>query len=254
MVVGGCYVLSAISEMFIRYDSKFEKRDEKLTVKMVFSDIASGFKYLVSIKSILALTVCILFINFFFSPVFNNFAPYFIATDVAGTAYLFHETLGPEMWNSFFSVAIGVGSLITAIVLSALKQRNKANRLIRWSMIGISVAMISFAVLYALFKNGYIGINPLLIIVTVILFVVGVLLILINVPASTAMMKIIDKDKFGKVSSVGNIGAQGLIPLSMFLAGLALNYIGPIGLLTICAAGLTILSLILFFLKPVREI
>lgn len=67
MIVGGCYILSAISEMFIRYDSKFEKRDEKLTIKMVFDDIKSGFKYLVSIKAILAMMICVLFINFFFS-------------------------------------------------------------------------------------------------------------------------------------------------------------------------------------------
>ena len=35
-VVGGCYILSAISEMFIKYNSEFEKRDEKLTVKAIF--------------------------------------------------------------------------------------------------------------------------------------------------------------------------------------------------------------------------
>ena len=38
-IVGGCYILSAISEMFIRYSSNFEKRDENLTVKLVFKDI-----------------------------------------------------------------------------------------------------------------------------------------------------------------------------------------------------------------------
>ena len=254
MVVGGCYVLSAISEMFIRYNSEFEKRDEKLTVKMVFGDIKSGFKYLVSIKSILALLLCILFINFFFSPVFDNFAPYFIATDVAGTNYLFHENLAPEMWSSFFSVALGVGSLIMGVILSILKQKDKVNRMIRWSMIGIALVMVLLTVFYILFRYNYIDINFLLISATIILFVVGVLLILINVPSSTAMMRIVDKDKFGKVTSVGNIGSQGLIPLSMFLAGIALSYIGSIGLLAISAGGLLITSLILFFIKPVREI
>ena len=198
--------------------------------------------------------MCILFINFFFTPIFNNFAPYFIATDVVGTDYLFHENIAPEMWSSFFSVAIGVGSLITGIIFSTLKQKDKVNKLVRWSMMGVSLIVILLAVLYTLFKYNYIDINTLLILTTVILFVVGVLLILINIPSSTAMMRAIDKDKFGKVSSVGNIGSQGLIPLSMFLAGIALNYIGSIGLLAICAGGLLITSLILFFVKPVREI
>ena len=252
--MGGFYILSAISEMFIRYNSEYEKRDEKLTIKAVFSDVKVGFSYLASIKAIFALMICILFINFFFSPIFNNFAPYFIATDVAGSNYMFNETMAPEMWSSFFSVAVGLGSLIMGIVFSTLKQKEKCNVTVRWSMIGISSIMILMAIFYVLFKNSYIDINITLIAVTILLFAVGVLLILINVPSSTAMMKIVDKDKFGKVSSVSNIGSQGLIPLSMLLGGVAIEYIGSIGLLAICAGGLLITSLVLFFIKPVREI
>ncbi len=254
MIVGGFYILSAISEMFIKYNSNYEKRDEKLTAKAVFTDIKTGFKYLISIKAIFALIICILFINFFFSPIFNNFAPYFIATDVAGTKYLFSEFMEPEMWSSFFSVAVGLGSLIMGIIFSTLKQREKCNTLIRWSMIAVSIMMIIMTILYILFKNKYIDINVLLISIIAILFIVGVTLILINVPSITAMMKLVDKDKYGKISSVTNIGSQGLIPLSMFLGGIALNYIGSIGLLSICAGGLLITSLILFFIKPVRDI
>ena len=108
-VVGGCYILSAISEMFIKYNSEFEKRDEKLTVKAIFGDIKTGFKYIVSIKSILVLMVCILFINFFFAPFSDNFIPYFISTDVASSNSMFKGSLEPEMWSSFISVLLGIG-------------------------------------------------------------------------------------------------------------------------------------------------
>lgn len=254
MIVGGFYIVSAISEMFIKYNSNYEKREEKLTAKAVFTDIKIGFKYLISIKAIFALIICTLFINFFFSPIFDNFAPYFIATDVAGTNYLFSEFMEPEMWSSFFSVAVGLGSLIMGIIFSTLKQREKCNTLIRWSMIAVSIMMIVMTILYILFKNNYIDINVLLISIIIILFIIGVTLILINVPSITAMMKLVDKDKYGKISSVTNIGSQGLIPLSMFLGGMALNYIGSIGLLSICAGGLLITSLVLFYIKPVRDI
>lgn len=253
-IVGGCYVLSAISEMFIRYTSEFEKRDEKLTVKEVFKDIGDGFKYLKSIKALLVLIVCILFVNFFFSPVFDNFPPYFIATDIAGSNYLFHETMAPEMWSSFFSVAVGLGSLVMGIALSMMKQKEKCNKTVRWSMMGVSFLVILLAFFYGLFANGAIGINALLIITLVILFLIGVSIILINVPSSTAMMTIVDKDKFGKLSSVMNIGSQGLIPLSMFLGGVALTYINSLGLLIACASGLLITSLVLFFAPSVRKI
>lgn len=253
-IVGGCYILSAISEMFIKYTSEYEKRNEKLTIKAVFSDIKDGFKYLSSIKALLVMMVCILFINFFFSPIFENFPPYFIATDISGTNYLLHDVMAPEMWSSFFSVAVGLGSLIMGIVFSNLKQAEKCNRVVRWSMIGVSFLVILMAFFYALFINSIIDINALLITILVILFLIGVSVILINVPSTTAMMKIVDKDKYGKLSSVLNIGSQGLIPFSVFLGGLALTYIGSLGLLIACATGLLITSVILFFAPSVRNV
>lgn len=253
-VVGGCYILSAISEMFIRYDSAFEKRDEKLTVRAVFGDIKSGFQYIASIKAILALMICILFINFFFAPFSENFIPYFISTDVASNDYLFKGSIEPEMWSSFFSVLLGVGSLITGIVLSGIKQFEKSNRIIRWSMLALSLAFALLAVFYLLFNRNVIDINAFLITMLVGSFLIGVLLVTINVPSTTAMMKIIDKDKFGKVSSVLNIGSQGLIPLSVLLGGAAIASIGSLGLVSVCAGGLLLLALILFFNKPVREL
>ena len=254
LIVGGCYILSAISEMFIRYDSKFEKSDEKLTIKVVFSDIKEGAKYLFSIKSVLSFMICVLFINFFFSPMSSNFIPFFIATDVTGADYMFSESLAPEMWNSFFSVAFGIGSLIMGIVLSAAKQREKCNVIVRVTMVSLAFVMALQVMFYTLFVYKYIDINTLLIITIVIFFLIGISIVLINVPGSAAMMRVIDKDKFGKVSSISNIGSQGLIPLATFLAGIALTYLGSIGLLAICAGGFLVVSLVLFFNKPFREL
>ena len=253
-VVGGCYILSAISEMFIKYDSAFEKRNEKLTVKAVFGDIKSGFKYIASIKPILALMICILFINFFFSPFSENFIPYFISTDVASTSYMFKGSLEPEMWSSFFSVLLGIGSLIMGIVLSSIKQFEKSNRIIRWSLLAVSLVFILLVVFYLLFSQNVIDINAFLIVMLIGSFLIGALLVTINVPSTTAMMKMIDEDKFGKVSSVLNIGSQGLIPLSVLLGGVAIAYIGSLGLIAVCAGGFLLISLILFFNKPVREL
>ena len=253
-VVGGCYIISAISEMFIKYSSDYEKRNEKLSLKAVFEDIKDGFKYLASIKALLVLMICILFINFFFTPVFDNFPAYFIATDVTGSNYLFHEVMAPEMWSSFFSVAVGLGSLIMGIVLSNMKQADKCNRTVRWSMIAVSSLVLLIVLFYGLFSGGVIDINVLLISLLVILFSIGVCLIIINVPSSAAMMKIVDKDKMGKVSSVINIGSQGLMPLSMFLGGIAITYTGSLGLLIICGVGLLATSLVLFFAPSVRNI
>ena len=254
LIVGVCYLGSAVSEMFIKYESEYEKRDEKLTFKGVMSDIKDGFKYVVTIKALLALMICILFINFFFSPIFDNFVPYFIATDIASSNYMFKEMMAPEMWNSFFSVAIGIGSLVMGIILSNAEQKEKNNPMIRWSMMAVSVVTAFMALFYILFRNDFIGINALLIISMVLILMIGVLLVLINVPATTAIMKIVDKDKMGKVTSVSSIGSQGLIPIAMFLGGVAITYLGSSGLLIVCAGGLFLTSIILFVNKHIREL
>ena len=253
-VVGGCYICSAVSEMFIRYQSQSEKREEKLTMKIVFGDIKDGFRYLASIKAIMVMMICVLFINFFFSPIFDNFMPFFVATDVAGTEYLFQEAFAPEMWSSFFAMAFGIGSLIMGIVLSATKQMEKCNVSVRYSLLGMAALMGVFALVYGLFKGGYLAMNPLLIIITVIFLLVGVTIVLVNVPSSTAMMRIVEPDKFSKVSSVINIGSQGLTPIAMLLGGLAIQYIGPLGLIIVCAAGFLVPTLALFFSRSVREL
>ena len=121
-------------------------------------------------------------------------------------------------------------------------------------MMAVSFLVILMALFYGLFAYDIIGINALLIILLAILFLIGVSIILINVPSSTAMMRIVDKDKFGKLSSVTNIGSQGLIPLSLFLGGIALTYISSLGLLIACATGLLITSLVFFFAPSVRTI
>ena len=254
LIVGVCYILSGISEMFIKYESAYEKRDEKLTVKAVLGDIKEGFKYVVSMKAILALILCILFVNFFFSPVFDNFAPYFIATDLTNSDYMFKEHIAPEMWSSFFSVAIGIGSLIMGIIMSSAEQKEKFSGTIRWSMVAITVVIGLIPAAYILFTGGIVGINVVLAATIIVLLALGMLLVLINVSTSTLTMKIVDKDKMGKVTSVGSIGSQGLIPVAMFLGGVAITYLGSAGLLIVCTAGLLITTLFLFFNKSIKEL
>ena len=119
LIVGGCYVLSGFSEMFIRYD--YVKPEDSLSVKTAFNDIATAFKYLINLKPVFFLIIAILFVNFFFSPVGSNFLPYFVSTDVASSDYLFKDFMEPEMWSSLISVSLSLGSIVFAIILSNLK-------------------------------------------------------------------------------------------------------------------------------------
>lgn len=253
MIVGICYIGSAISEMFIKCNRSNEEK-EKLSLKNVFIDIKSGFSYFVEVKPIFIIVMGVLVFNFFFSPLYSNFIPYFIVTDVAGTNYIFSEIMEPELWESFFSIGVGVGSLIMGIILSAMKQKEKYNKMIKIPFILISFLIGVFALCYLLFTKEIVSINFLLIFMLIAFVLVGSLSVMINVPSTTIMMILIDKDKFGKVSSVVNIGTQGLIPLSTFLAGIFITYFSSVGLLFICFAGVSIVSIILLFSKAIKDI
>ena len=252
MIVGGCYILSAISEMFIKYD--YQKKEDKLTVKTVFSDIGIGIKYIFNFKMLLALIITILFINFFFAPLTSNFLPYFIATDVTNSEYLFKDFMAPEMWSSLLSVAVSLGSIIFAIILSTKQKKEHIAKGLRISFILISLTFVLTTVLYILFVNKVIGINPLLISLVVIFFIIGMLLITINVPASTTLLSLVEKDKLGKVNSLIDIGSQGLIPLAELLGGLIISSLGTSALLIACTIGFSLTTAFIVINKQIGQL
>lgn len=252
LIVGGCYVLSGFSEMFIRYD--YVKPEDNLSVKTAFNDIATAFKYLINLKPVFFLIIAILFVNFFFSPVGSNFLPYFVSTDVASSDYLFKEFMEPEMWSSLISVSLSLGSIVFAIILSNLKPKESIAKGLGLSFIGVSITFAAITVLYVLLDNNIININVFLISLLVIVFIVGMLLVTINVPASTKLISMVDKDKLGKVNSLTDIGSQGLIPLSNFLGGLVISLLGTSALLIACTIGFALTTLFIVLNKEIKKL
>ena len=250
--VGGCYVLSGVSEMFIKYD--YQKNEDKLTVKQVFKDIGDGMKYIGKLKPLLFLMLGILLLNFFVSPLSANFLPYFVATDVASRNYLFSNFLTPEMWSSVIQVAYAIGMIIMALILSNRPQKDRIYK-------GLSISLIIFAALYVVlttiyvfFVNNLADINVMLIAFVPIGITMGMVLITINIPITTKMLTIVDKDKLGKVNSVIDVGSQGLIPLSNFLAGLVISGLGASWLCIISTAGLSFMTIFLVLNKHVKQL
>lgn len=251
-IVGGCYILSGVSEMFIQYN--YQKAEGKLTVKRVFKDIGDGMKYIATLKPLLFLMFGILLLNFFVSPLSANFLPYFVATDVASHSYLFNEFLTPEMWSSVIEVAYAVGMIVMAIVLSSRPQKDRIFKGLSISLIIFAVLYVVLTVIYILFANNLAHINVMLIAFIPIGIAMGMTLITINIPISTKMLTIVDKDKLGKVNSVIDVGSQGLIPLSNFLAGLVISGLGPSWLCIICTLGLVSMTLFLVLNKYVKQL
>ena len=251
-IVGGCYILSGVSEMFIKYD--YKKNADKLTLKRTFQDIGDGMKYIAGLKPLLFLMLGILLLNFFVSPLSANFLPYFVATDVASHNYLFSNFLTPEMWSSVIQVAYAIGMIIMAVILSSRPQKNRIYKGLSVSLIIFATLYVVLTVIYILFASNVADINVMLIAFVPIGITMGMTLITINIPITTKMLTIVDKDKLGKVNSVVDVGSQGLIPLSNFLAGLVISGLGPSWLCIISTGGLSLMTIILVLNKHVKQL
>lgn len=252
-LVGACFLASGLSEMFIRYDHT--PPQEQLTLKLAFRDMRDGLVYLKSKKAILAMLGAILFINFFFSPITGNFLPYFIKTDLAGApSYLFRNVLTPELWSSVVSVFFGISSLAGAAILSASKQPEKCGHKVAVRICVLAALVIMWTLSYWYFVVRGVSLNAFLISLCVGTLIMGFFISYINIPISTAVMRVVDKDMLSKINSITSIGSQGMIPIASVLAGAILQSLGSTPLLVFCSAGFTVTAILMLVNKSIKEL
>ena len=252
-LVGATFIVSGISETLIR--CPHTPAADRLTLKTAVRDMGEGLKYLKTQKAILALIGSIVFINFFFAPVASNFLPYFVRTDVAGApSYLLDSVLTPELWSSVISVCVGIGSLLGAAILSARKPAEKCGHIVAVRVCYSAAVIISLALGYWLLVDRGSSLNAFLIVFCAGSFITGILLSCINIPITTAMMRVVDKDKLSKVTSIISIGSQGMIPIATVLAGAVLQSFGSSVLLFACSMGFAVTAVLLLLNKSVREL
>ena len=252
-LVGACFVASGVSEMLIRY--QHTPSAERLTLRLAVDDMREGLRYLKTQKAILALLGAVVFLNFFAAPITGNFLPYFVRTDLAGApSYLLDHLLTPELWSSVISVCIGAGSLAGAAVLSARKPAEKCGHTVAVRLCFNAAVVIVLAFSYWLLVDRGGALNVFLPLFCLGGFVTGLLLSFVNIPISTAIMRVVDRDKLSKVNSIISVGAQGMIPIASVLAGVVLQALGSAPLLFACALGFAAVAVPLLINKPVREL
>ncbi|MBQ1730416.1 MAG: MFS transporter [Oscillospiraceae bacterium] len=253
IIVGVCYVLSGVSEMFIRYEHR--QKEEKLSLRIAVADMGEGVRYLKTQKPIMAIMAAALFINFFMTPIAGNFIPYFVRTDIASSpSYLLKKVLTPEMWSSAFSMLIGISSLVGSIILSAKAQDEKCGFKIAQRLCAVALSMIALTAGYYFLVDRGASLNAFLILFCLGCLFIGLMVTFVNIPINTALMRIVDKDKLSKVSSILSIISQGLIPIASALAGAVLQGLGSAALLAVCSAGFTLTAVFLLLSKQARKI
>ena len=248
LIVGVCYLISGVSEMFIRYE--YTPPKDRLTLQTVLSDMEEGYRYLRSRKAVIVLMIAALFINFFITPLFGNFVPYFIKTDlISSPAYLFDSFMKPELWSSVLSMLVGISSLLGALLMTMKEEQGKYGMKIAIRFCAMALTVSVMAAAYWLLVARGVSLNLFLILCSLCAFSIGFIIPLVNIPINTLMMRIIDRSQLSKVNGMISIVSQALIPLASVLAGSVLQIWGSSVLLFFCAVGLTV-SAVYFLLQP----
>ena len=250
IIIGICYILSGVSEMFIRY--QYEKSEQLLTIKSAISDFASGLKYLRTKKAILSLIGGVLFLNFFITPYFNSL-PYFASVYLTGKDYLFSSFVSPAMWVSIIGATISIGSLIMGIIIGSRKKTLKYGKTIRNNLIIFSlIYLVMVAAFYVYAESEQLKIY--LSVITICSFFSGFTLVNINVPIGTIIYRDIDKEQLAKVNSLISVGAMGLTPIAASLGGVIINNVGLGILYIICGIGFLITTIFISLNKKTVQL
>ena len=176
-------------------------------------------------------------------------------TDLANApSYLFHNVLTPELWSSVVSVCFGISSLLSAAILSAAKQPKKCGHTVAVRICIFAVVMVAWTICYWLLVDRGKSLNGFLIALCLGTLAMGFLISLINIPISTAIMRIVDKTKLSKVNSIINIGSQGITPLASVLAGVILQSLGSTMLLVFCSVGFSVTAILMLVNKSIKEL
>ena len=83
---------------------------------------------------------------------------------------------------------------------------------------------------------------------------IGFVIAFINIPSSTAIMRTVDENKLSKITSFVTLLAMGITPISLGIAGAALQFSGGLSLLAFCSAGFAITAICLLLNKHIKEV
>lgn len=229
---GLSFIISAISEMFIRVSTK-HKDEIIMTVKTIISDIVIGFKYLVKMKPIFHLLLMASVLNFFTTPVIVNGIPYLIKVDL----------VKDPIYIASMMSAFTVGVILMSVILGVRKQSEKASHLIIPGMIGMAFGFSLFVVVLVLFKGTLISFNLFVVLSMITFLIVGTFNGLINIPFDVSIRRKVDKEMMGRVFSVSSTLSSGLTPIAIALAGVVIASFGVMILFYIGAAAMILTAL-----------
>lgn len=239
---GISFLLSAFSEIFIQLPR--QRKDQKAKSIHFMDEMKDSAKYIYQQKPLFYTLFTCLFANFLYSGCFAVGLPLLLNNILHTTAREY----------GFIEAAWPVGAALGGLLLAFLPEFKKIFKL-----------FVSAVTLQTIFFTG-VGIVAMPAVITAIglstakysvvglLIIAGVFNAMINIPIFVIVQRMIPDEMRGKIFAMIGTMSQGLVPVSMALAGLAADYILPSFLFIIVGVGMIFVMMYFVGKKEVRAL
>ncbi|MDK2951443.1 MAG: hypothetical protein PWQ77_1108 [Kosmotogales bacterium] len=232
------FVISAVSEMFIRYSQTTEKK--KMTVKQIFGDLKDGITFFKDNKNILKILLFAMTTNFIFNPVLTVVLPFFARETVGFSSFQY------GLMESSWVVGVLIGNIVIAIFLT----QKSGGKLFK---MGLIFEMILFGVfslvIFPYFVQLFGGASWLYLgVISGIFIIVGFSNSFVNTPLNVFFQKAAPTEIRSRVLSVISVLSQLIVPLGTAIYGFLLDSFSP-HLLTLVSFSIGMVVIVVFLAK-----
>ncbi|MGW5982255.1 MFS transporter [Bacillus mycoides] len=216
IINGISFILSGISILFIHFKLfEFNINEECPKRRINFiKDIKEGFSYLIEKESLKNTFRILISLNFFLGFAVTVPLPYIINTVLNLSSKQFGIIQG----------TFPVGMIIGAILVKKITNRFSYSYLLKKlsSMLAVFMIISGIPVLFKSFE-----VNDFVYVITycVVMFFLGLIIALIDIPLMYFMQKEVPDEYRGRVLSIGLSIGKMMQPIALALSGLLLNYI-----------------------------
>ena len=241
IVTALCFVLSAISEIFIRIPK--HTKQSTFTLSHFKTDFIEGVKIIKSSKFILTILGLVAIINFTISPLFS-----------VGLTFVVKETLkASDFQFGLFQTIFALASITAPILLGLGKKTKNVGTLLFRSFLLLSIIVLLIAIVPSDLLLAYFAPNVIpFIFLLILLFFIGMLVTTVNITISTIFSQIVPLEAMGRASSVLTLASTILIPLGQIAFGFLFDNLAASYVIIIC--GLILLSAVLLYRKRLLNI
>lgn len=212
-----CFMLSALSEMFINIPKK-HKKPEKIDVKSFVASLKEGIDIIKKNRLIYTMISLGTLINFSVAPLFS-----------VGLIFIIKEVLkATDFQFGLFQSVLSLSMIVAPILCGGIMRRIKVGKLCYLSFLAIGLVILFMVPIPSKILMNSLNSNLLpYILLMAAAFIIGVLVTVANISLGTIFEQVTPVELMGRTSTIFNLAVTVFIPVGQMLFGFLYDIISP---------------------------